>query len=728
MPVKYMTVKEASDKFGMSVRIIQQLCEAARIEGAQRVGGRWIIPGNAPKPVARLFMPSRTRQMLSLNDVCHELGVSAATGRNWLKLGKLVPSDGSGRSPEFDASYIMKLKAELESGSNNALKSRRNKKYVSGNGIYSLYLDSGCDGVASVTATLAYIEGSHIEITDGLIRTVLASAAVQMLSAEHGMAMSLGDFLADRDGSGLPCASLVLDLLEGIHAGDYISRHPELYEIPYAPEGCNDVLGLLYISCLNARDRKAAGAYYTPAEVVDVMVSDLMKEGMLQGRILDPCCGTGNFLLRLPDCVRIENVYGNDVDAVSVMVARINLALKYGLKDTDILYRNMTVSDYLTEYDSCGFECVIGNPPWGYAFDKVETVVLDGMYRSACGSRTESYDVFIEKALSSLKPGGVMSFVVPEAVLNVRSHQEVRQVILDMAEIRSIRYMGNVFSGVQCPCVVMTLERTACGTHKNTETGEYLCSAKVSWSGVQTIVCAGRGISPECFNLNITEEEYAVLRKLGSLSDVWYLKDNATFALGIVTGNNKGYVSSVKTDSNEMVLRGSDLRKFRFMPSGRYIAFTPERFQQVAPEECYRAPEKLLYRFICSQLVFAYDDQGTLSLNSCNILIPKLPGLSCKYVMAVLNSRVAQFWFRKQYNSIKVLRSHIEQIPIPYADGCTQRDVEILADRICSASRGDEIQRLYDELDALVAGLYGLNGAEYDVVRERTDGENLFLV
>ena len=41
------------------------------------------------------------------------------------------------------------------------------------------------------------------------------------------------------------------------------------------------------------------------------------------------------------------------------------------------------------------------------------------------------------------------------------------------------------------------------------------------------------------------------------------------------------------------------------MPPKSRINFRPEQFQQAAPAEYYRAPEKLLYRFICSHLVFA---------------------------------------------------------------------------------------------------------------------------
>ena len=99
--------------------------------------------------------------------------------------------------------------------------------------------------------------------------------------------------------------------------------------------------------------------------------------------------------------------------------------------------------------------------------------------------------------------------------------------------------------------------------------------------------------------------------------------------------------------------------------SGNYIRFVPESFQQVAPVEMYRAKEKLLYRFISEVPVFTYDDQQTLSLNSCNIVIPDIDGLEMKYILAILNSSVAAYFISKKFNSVKLLRLHIEQMPIP---------------------------------------------------------------
>lgn len=46
----YISVREASTKWGISQRRVQKLCEANRIEGRLRMGHMWLIPKDAPKP------------------------------------------------------------------------------------------------------------------------------------------------------------------------------------------------------------------------------------------------------------------------------------------------------------------------------------------------------------------------------------------------------------------------------------------------------------------------------------------------------------------------------------------------------------------------------------------------------------------------------------------------------------------------------------------------------
>lgn len=48
--LEYMTVKEAANKWGISVRRVQLLCVEGRIEGAMKHASVWAIPQNAQKP------------------------------------------------------------------------------------------------------------------------------------------------------------------------------------------------------------------------------------------------------------------------------------------------------------------------------------------------------------------------------------------------------------------------------------------------------------------------------------------------------------------------------------------------------------------------------------------------------------------------------------------------------------------------------------------------------
>ena len=47
---EYMTIKEASEKWGIGIRRINTLCNEGRIAGCVRFGSSWAIPSGAVKP------------------------------------------------------------------------------------------------------------------------------------------------------------------------------------------------------------------------------------------------------------------------------------------------------------------------------------------------------------------------------------------------------------------------------------------------------------------------------------------------------------------------------------------------------------------------------------------------------------------------------------------------------------------------------------------------------
>jgi hypothetical protein len=46
----YLTTKQAAEKWNISPRRVQVLCEQGRIKGAVRLGWAWAIPKDAEKP------------------------------------------------------------------------------------------------------------------------------------------------------------------------------------------------------------------------------------------------------------------------------------------------------------------------------------------------------------------------------------------------------------------------------------------------------------------------------------------------------------------------------------------------------------------------------------------------------------------------------------------------------------------------------------------------------
>jgi hypothetical protein len=57
MDMDYMTLREASEKWGISTRQINYYCTEDRILGAVKMAGVWLIPKDAEKPA-----DGRTRQ------------------------------------------------------------------------------------------------------------------------------------------------------------------------------------------------------------------------------------------------------------------------------------------------------------------------------------------------------------------------------------------------------------------------------------------------------------------------------------------------------------------------------------------------------------------------------------------------------------------------------------------------------------------------------------------
>jgi len=691
--------------------------------------------------------------MYTLAELCKELSISTATGRNWVKLKKLIPQGKRGAAYNFSDEYVENLKKSLQKGS-TLLKSRRNKSFASGNFLYRSYVSDKSVNIKAAEELLsAYseilknIENENCSdqfnnAEETLLRALLASSAITLLPGpdnENSKSDEPALIRYLKSDLNIDEYSPFIDDILGDKSlfSDLLDKYP-IPSIRFIYEPGEDILGLLYISLKMVDQRKKTGAYYTPNKVIKRLLGHLFEASLLscglEKTILDPCCGTGNFLLQLPPGIPRENIYGIDIDEISVYITRINLAMKYDRPDYEFFKEHIKIQDFLCENISRKYDIILGNPPWGGRFSDSQQLFLSQKFESGGANNIESFDVFTEKAVESLTEDGLLSYVLPESILNVRSHTAIRNYVLKNTTLSHLEYLGEVFDHVQCPSIILQLKKRPSSDEKGIDKF-VIDSPKVFEDGRAYTIREKRKINAEIFDFLMPDEEYKLLSKMDMVPEKKTLLGNGIFALGIVTGSNKDMLKKRKSPLNEVILKGADIYKYAFSVPKCYIAFDRNKCQQCAPTEYYRAKEKLLYRFIGNRLVFSYDDKQTLSLNSCNILIPQIEGLSTKYILAILNCRATEFYYRKKFRSVKVLRSHLESLPIPYADEEMQNKIISIVDDIIAIadkdkkSSGDKeaIAKIYEELDQLCASLFSLNRDEYDLIKAEFENDNTFL-
>lgn len=606
---------------------------------------------------------------ISRREACEILSISTETASKWIKLGKLKMSDDK----TFDKEYVERLAEENKTGS--LLKSRRNKRLKDAVEIYGGYINS-YKNREEVKRLLNDTDNMSLDE----IRDVLAYFARQLYAKTEQSNPEVFE-------------ALISDLTKNSVNSFCNNFNINLEFTPF-----DDTLGFVYISLLQFSNKKSKGMFFTPNRIADDIVDDLNCITNLQNKtICDPCCGSGNFLLRLmKNGLSLNHIFGFDIDEISVALAKISLFLNDTNLTSEQLNSHIKCLDSLTEFDN-NYDVIIGNPPWGGSYDKKYRKAVRKSFFVAKRNGFDTFDLFIEKAIAMLNENGFLAYILPEALMNVSSHQKARVLILNNASFKSVHYFGQTLKGSTSLVVALTLQKCDCGSTKN-------CRIKTKSNSF--VIGSNRRIDSSNFNLNITDFEYEYLEQINSIKEPVFLKNNAVFAVGIITGNNKNYIKSERLPDTEPILKGTDIGKYTINEAHAFVHYDRSIFQQSAPPEIYRAKEKILYRYISSTPVFAYDDRQMLPLNSCNVLIPQIDGLDIKYILAILNSSVAEFFFSKTFNSVKMLKSHIEALPIPVPTAQQQAKIVSLVDEILNNST--EATIIQNELNSIVEKLYNL--------------------
>ena len=601
--------------------------------------------------MTKFFLLILQKIIMRNNDIS-KTTISEATSRNWQRLR----TKGSGR-----------------------LMSRANKQ-LSTKTIVPVEYFSNKENIADIQRFVSICKEQNYKVEE-----VIYSVGVELLKK-----------------AGIIEKEHVAAVLDSVKNSEFSARS-EFFEffdslsLPPLPSNETDLLGLLYQCFLLEGEKNRKGSYYTPLEVAKNMTKGL--DFSKKQTFFDPCCGSGAFILAL-EGASPNQIFGCDNDPVAVMIAKINLLLKY---KSEVFEPQIYNCDYLKQHFNNYYTYIISNPPWGAAiFDDKNNPILT----------KESFSFFFEKAFSQLEDGGTIRFLLPESILNVKTHKNFRQFLLGNTDIQSITKYPGTFSGVQTKYI--DIECSCHFDRSETECSEVEKSSSdvITVKDFSTPFHSARNddghVSTKAFyltkNLNfnlLSDTDLEKVQKI--LAKGKYTLKDSVWALGVITGDNKNKVRNRQGRGMETIYTGKDIETYTLKKPTHYLKYERSDFQQVAKDEIYRADEKLVYKFISKNLVFAYDNSKSLFLNSANILIPKIPGMSIKTVLAFLNSELFKFLYKSLFGEIKILKGNLMELPFPEISPETDKILTELVDEVLKGNK-----EAVKEIDSEINSIFGL--------------------
>lgn len=233
-----------------------------------------------------------------------------------------------------------------------------------------------------------------------------------------------------------------------------------------------DLLGAAYeflIKFFADSAGKKGGQFYTPAQVVRLMVQILKpEEGM---SVYDPTVGSGGMLIQSSQWVDEQGgdgskleLHGQDSDPAVVSIAKMNIILhnipgaRIEFGDTLENPKNLAKGKLLQ------FNRVIANPPFSQNYTRSNMQHQERfVYGFAPETGKKADLMFVQHMLASLKPNGRMAVVMPHGVLfRGGKEKEIRKkLLLDNGGVIEaiIGLPPKLFYGTGIPAAILVLNK-----------------------------------------------------------------------------------------------------------------------------------------------------------------------------------------------------------------------------------------------------------------------------
>lgn len=425
-----------------------------------------------------------------------------------------------------------------------------------------------------------------------------------------------------------------------------------------------------------------------------------------------------------------------------------------------------------------GFDVVIANPPYiQFQAMNAEDVKLYENSDYKTFTRTgDIYTLFYEKSNQILKPNGISTFITSNKWMSANYGKKMRKYLIDntnpiqLIDFSKIKLFESATVFVNILIFrngVLSETMKACELEDDFNVHQGNLSAYLENKNIYL-----SGLTDETWKV-INKSEKSIMNKIeevGTPLKNWDIQ----FFRGITTGLNEAFHISASTkgrlineDSNNKkiikpLLRGKDIKRYNcqfadmFMINShnglREIGLEPIDVQKDYPvifnhlslfekdlvvrqdqgrhwsnlRSCAFLMEfekpKLVWLEISDRANYSYDDDGMYLTNSAYFMT----GENLKYLLAVLNSKLADFYFFKITAQIaggrkRYTKQYVGKVPIPKIPSVDQQSFENLVNQTLIAKKSNpqaDTSELEAEIDRLVYELYELTEDEIAIIDE----------
>lgn len=326
------------------------------------------------------------------------------------------------------------------------------------------------------------------------------------------------------------------------------------------------------------------------------------------------------------------------------------------------------------------FDIVIGNPPYVLLQNTSLSVEKQNELRKAYSVaqyKTDLFHLFFERGFHCLEnKGGILCYITPNTYLKNKHNDQLRKLMLDNCLLRElIRFYVPIFENASVDNAITILQRQTPPSDFSINVKDVYNKKFTELNESPSVIVKQSSlmIGQYSFDFDLIGDE--VLQKVSKNPP---LSEYGRAYFGIQTYDRKSFVSN-KKESNDFkpVVDGVHVNRYILAEPDEFVCFTSNAIKSGGNQTVYQK-ERILVRQIGKFPEGCYCPPEVYTLNTIyNIFLHENSVLKLKYLLALINSKVINYYWinifsdnKKTFPKIK--KTPLESIPICKVDEATQ--------------------------------------------------------